>query len=351
MEAGDFAFSRPKDLSLCLCVLRLLYVVSALNLYAAVSNSSATRVDTRRSNELTCPLYPMTPALSPCSCFVAKWQWLARSFLLLLALCVTALSATAQATDLPVKPKGDVIDVPAKATGYVNDYARVLSPTARQQLESLCTEVDQKAKAQIFVVIVPSLGDRTVEDYSFDVATKWGVGPKGTSSGVLIFLAVNDHKYWVQVGYGLEPILPDGKVGGFGREAVPYLRQGNYDAAVTLMTRRIADVIAQDRGIALSGAPPPARPTGSDRGNGSGALVFLGLCIFFVYIVLKSMRGGGRGRGGGSGWWIAPMIASGMGRGGWGGGGFGGGGFGGGGGGFGGGGGGSFGGGGAGGSW
>jgi uncharacterized protein len=296
----------------------------------------------------------MTRALSPRSRSVAKWRLLTGCLLLLLALCPTALSAAAQATDLPVKPKGDVIDVPAKPTGYVNDYARVLSPVARQQLEALCTEVDQKAKAQIFVVTVPSLGDRAIEDYSLEVATKWGVGPKQTSSGILIFLAVNDHKYWTQVGYGLEGILPDGKVGGFGREAIPYLRQGNYDAAVMLLTRRIADVIAQDRGVTLSGAPPPRndRSNQNSASGGAGALVFLGLCIFFAYMILKSMRGGGgRGRGGGSGWWIGPLIASGMGRGGWGGGGFGGGGFGGGGGGFGGGGGGSFGGGGAGGSW
>jgi uncharacterized protein len=289
----------------------------------------------------------MTRAQSPCSCFVAKWQLLARAFLLLLVLCLAALSAAAQATDLPVKPKGDVIDVPAKPTGYVNDYARVLSPTARQQLEALCTEVDQKAKAQIFVVTVPSLGDRTIEDYSLEVATRWGVGPKQTSSGVLIFIAVNDHKYWVQVGYGLEPILPDGKVGGFGREAVPYLRQANYDAAVMLVTRRIADVIAQDRGITLTGAPPPAaRSHGSGQGTGNGlaGLFVLGVVIFILYAMMKRGGGSGRGRGGGSGWWIGPMIASGMGRGGWGGGGFGGGGFGGGGGG-------SFGGGGAGGSW
>jgi uncharacterized protein len=254
-----------------------------------------------------------------------------------------------------VKPKGDVIDVPAKPAAYVNDYARVLSPGARQQLEALCTEVNDKAKAQIFVVTVPSLGDRTVEDFSLDVATKWGVGPKQTSSGVLIFLAVNDHKYWTQIGYGLEPILPDGKVGGFGREAVPYLRQGNYDAAVTLLTRRIADVIAQDRGVALSGAPPPTpQAKGAGRGqdaSGIFGLILLGVFIFFVYTMINRGGGSGRGRGGGSGWWIGPLIASGMGRGGWGGGGFGGGGFGGGGGGFGGGGGGSFGGGGAGGSW
>jgi uncharacterized protein len=120
-----------------------------------------------------------------------------------------------------------------------------------------------------------------------------------------------------------------------------------------LMTRRVADVIAQNRGVTLSGAQPRNdRPNQNSASGDVGALVFLGLCIFFAYIMLKSMRGGGgRGRGGGSGWWIGPIIASGMGRGGWGGGGFGGGGFGGGGGGFGGGGGGSFGGGGASGSW
>jgi uncharacterized protein len=297
----------------------------------------------------------MTRALNLRSCYVPKRRCVLRSALLLLALCLAALSAAAQSTDLPVKPKGDVVDVPAKPAGYVNDYARVLSPAARQQLEALCTEVNDKAKAQIFVVTVPSLGDRTVEDFSLDVATKWGVGPKQNSSGALIFLAVNDHKYWTQVGYGLEGILPDGKVGGFGREAVPYLRQGNYDAAVTLMTRRIADVIAQDRGVTLSGAPPPTPQTnGSGHGQDSSGilgLILLGVFIFFVYAMINRGGRSGRGSGGGSGWWIGPLIASGMGRGGWGGGGFGGGGFGGGGGGFGGGGGGSFGGGGAGGSW
>ena len=154
------------------------------------------------------------------------------------------------------------------------------------------------------------------------------------------------------MGYGLEGILPDGKVGGFGREAIPYLRAGNYDAAVLLMTHRVADVIAQDRGITLSaGTLPPPRPhrPPDTQSNGMLSLLLLGVFIFIIY---KMMSGGsGRGRGGGSGWWIGPMIGVAMGRGGWGGGGFGGGGFGGGGGGFGGGGGGSFGGGGAGGSW
>jgi uncharacterized protein len=237
----------------------------------------------------------------------------------------------------------------SKPQGYVNDFAGVLSPAARGQLTALCTEVDQKAHAQIAVVTIPSLDGRPVQDYTIDLATKWGIGPKKSNRGILILLAIKDHKYWTEVGYGLEPILPDGKVGGFGREAVPFLRENNYDAAVLLMTRRVADVIAQDSGVTLGAQPPPAPASeGSARKDTSGRSNSLGGSLFLLFIFLAVIFKvfqffawvfgfhGGQVRGGGV-------------RGGWGGGGFGGGG--GGGGGFGGFGGGSFGGGGAGGSW
>src|SRR5579863_101065 len=185
---------------------------------------------------------------------------------LLLLLCL-ALPAVAQNA------------LPAKPAGYVNDYANVLSSNARAQLTALCTEIDQKAKAQIFVVTVPSLNGQPIEDFSLNLATKWGVGPKQTSSGVLILLAKEDRQYRFEVGYGLEAILPDGKVGGFGREAVPYLRAGNYDAAMILMTHRVADVIAQDRGITLSAGslqpPRPERPSQTEA-NGIWPLILLG---------------------------------------------------------------------------
>ena len=163
------------------------------------------------------------------------------AFLLLILIAAAPFASRAQTAQLPDKP-----------LGYVSDFANVLSPDAKAKLTALCTEVDQKAKAQIAVVTVPTLDGQSAFDYSYNLATKWGVGPKQLSRGVLILYATNDHKYWTQVGYGLEGILPDGKVGGFGREAVPILRQGNYDAALLLVTRRIADVIAQDAGVMSS---------------------------------------------------------------------------------------------------
>ena len=143
----------------------------------------------------------------------------------------------------------------------MNDFAGVLSAQAKEKLTALCAEVDQKAKAQIAVVTVSSLEGEPVEQFSIDLATQWGVGPKQKARGVMILVAPNDHKYRIEVGYGLEPILPDGKVGGFGREAVPLLRQNDYSGAVLLMTERVAAVIAADQKVtleSLSGAPPPS---------------------------------------------------------------------------------------------
>jgi uncharacterized protein len=271
--------------------------------------------------------------------------------LMLLVVIVCAMASA------PARVRAQSVDqVAAQAkTGYVTDLGGVLSPAAKDRLTALCREVDQKAQAQIAVVTVKSLQGNSISDYAFNLASRLGIGPKSSDRGVLILVAPNEHQYSTQVGYGLEPILPDGKVGGFGREAVPYFRQNDYDAAILLMTRRVADVIAADRGVTLSGAPPAApRAPGGDRGlpQGIGSIVTLIVLILvfggFLGPLLWAARGSSssnrRGR-----WMGGPPM------GGWGGGGFGGGwgggGSGGGGGGFGGFGGGSFGGGGASGGW
>jgi uncharacterized protein len=247
-----------------------------------------------------------------------------------------------------------------RPSNYVNDFAGVLDAGTEARLNDLCHQVEQKANAQIAVVTVKSLDGQDVVSYAVALYQKWGIGSKGKDRGVLILLATQDRQYWTTVGYGLEPILPDGKVGGFGREAVPLLKNGDYAGAVTLMTARVASVIAQDAGVTLDNQPrmAPVRQRPAPSG-GAGGLILLFIIIFFIVIpILRAIfRSGGPG-GGGSGWlgFLLGMLLSSGGGGGYGrGGGFGGfgggggGGFGGGG--FGGFGGGSTGGGGAGGSW
>lgn len=253
----------------------------------------------------------------------------ARRFLLFLVLCTSAALAE------PVSQ--------LHPGNYVNDFAHVLSAGTVSELNDTCLQIDQKAHAQVAVVTVNSLDGRDVESYAVDLFKAWGVGSKSTNRGVLVLFAIQDHRYRTEVGYGLEPILPDGKVGGFGREAVPLLKQGDYDGAIKLVTLRVADVIASDAGIQLTGAkPPPVRRT-TERGIGISPLVLIILLLFLggplasiIWAISRASGYGGYGRrgpwGGGFG-----GFGGGFGGGGWGGGGFGGGGGGGGFGGFGGG--------------
>ena len=231
-----------------------------------------------------------------------------------------------------------------RPTGYVNDFTHVLTPDTVTRVENLCQEVDQKAHAQIAVVTLNSLDGSDVETYAVDLFKKWGIGSKASDRGVLILYAIGDRRSRIEVGYGLEPILPDGKVGSIQREAAPLLRNGDYSGGISLVANRVADVIAQDAGVQLTNAQPraPMEPAEEpSQGISVGGILLLVIVVLlFLFTPLRSLL-----------FW---MLLSGFGGGGGGrrsGGGWGGGGFGGGGGGFGGFGGGSSGGGGASGSW
>src|SRR5437016_6331367 len=153
-----------------------------------------------------------------------------------------------------------------KPAGYVNDFAGVLDAGSAQRITQICSQIEHKAQAQIAVVTIRSLDGSDIESFAVDLYKQWGIGAKSTNRGVLVLLAVNDHKYRIEVGYGLEPILPDGKVGGFGREAVPYFRQNQYGPALELLTHRVAETIAEDAKISLD-APAPRPPPRTRRSS------------------------------------------------------------------------------------
>jgi uncharacterized protein len=262
-------------------------------------------------------------------------------FLLLLAAFILVSFAAARAEN--------IADL-SQPTDYVSDYAHVLSPEAVARLDSICSQLDHTAaNAQLAVVTVHDLNGDDAADYADQLETKWKMGRKGSDRGALVLLAVADHKYRIEVGYGLEGILPDGKTGDIGRDMVPDLKAGDYDGAVTLAVGEVAQVIADDAKITLTQdepVAPPSQPASQGIPVGRIILIIILLLFFGGGSLLRMLFG-------------ASLFFGGWGRGGWGGGsgtggGFGGGSFGGGGGGgfsgFGGGGGG-FGGGGAGGSW
>lgn len=193
---------------------------------------------------------------------------------------------------------------------YVNDFAGVIDASTEEKLNALCQEVEQKTNAQIAVVTIKTLDGEEASFYTAELFKQWGVGGKKDDRGVLILLATQDRKYWTEVGYGLEPILPDGKVGGFGREMVPALRSGDYGAAVTLNVQRVAQTIAADSNATLTGAAELPQQEYGNEDSGRGLAPFIPMIVIFLLIMLSNR--GRRRRGG-----VPPVF--------WGGGGFGGG--------------------------
>jgi uncharacterized protein len=205
-------------------------------------------------------------------------------------------------------------------TGYVNDFAGVLSPTTKYNLENLCTQVDRQAHAQIAVVTIKTLDDdEPIDDFAVKLQEKWKVGKKGTDRGVLILFVMNPKKYRIEVGYGLEGILNDAKVGDIGRAMVPAASQGDFNTAIPLGVQQIARIIAADAGVTLSQPQPvhqyhrqqaPVQLSLFEILIGGGVIL---LILFFLvktgntgllFFLLGSLMGGGGGgyrggRGGG----------------------------------------------------
>jgi len=208
--------------------------------------------------------------------------------------------------------------------GYVTDLAGVINPATRQKIELLATEVEQKTGAQIAVVTVNSLEGQTREDYAVDLYKHLGIGSKKDDRGVLLLIAPTERQYRVEVGYGLEPVINDARAGDIGREMVPDLRKGDFSAAALTGATSIAQYIAADAGVQLTGLPQ-RQPRPATR-EAPWWLPFVLFGGFFLLISALSRAGrGGRGPragGGGMGGGALPWILLGgsMGGGSWGGG-------------------------------
>ena len=241
------------------------------------------------------------------------------ALVLLLALC---LPAPAQGPEL-------------QPSGHINDFAGVLSGQAKSQLEMVAVEIKQKTGAEIAVAIVKSLEGDTVENFSNILAERWGVGDE-EDRGALLLLAIEDRKMRIEIGYGLEPIIPDGRAGEIREHMRPHLEAGDYDMAVATGVVELGRIVAQDAGVTLTmlGRSQPARGGGRRRSRGFGIWPLL---FFLPFLFMRRRRRGGWHGGALTTAWMLGSLGGGCGFGGGSGfssggfGGFGGGGFGGGG--------------------
>lgn len=247
-------------------------------------------------------------------------------------------------------------ELPPKSNTLVTDYTNTLSADEKQRLEDKLVAFNDSTSSQIAIVMIHSIGDYDVNDYAQKLGRAWGIGQKGKNNGVIILVALDDHKMSIQTGYGMEGALPDVITQQIRvNDMNPRFKEGKFYEG---LNAGVDDIIKYTKGEYKA---DPNAQKGRDKNNGIPAGLIILIVIVILIMVFRNRGGGGGGgrvigsRGAASPfWWFLAGNALGRGSsgGGWGGfsggrGGFGGGG----GGGFGGFGGGSFGGGGSGGSW
>lgn len=202
-------------------------------------------------------------------------------------------------------------------TGYVNDYAKVIDDATRQKLESRIREFNQSSnpKVEIAVATVRTTGDRPIFEYSLAVARGWKIGAKSDDNpGLLLFVAVDDRKYFTQISRNLEDELPDGLAGSIQREyLVPEFKKGNYGKGISdTIEKYILTIEASQRGET---PPTDAANTVRERDlvdrtfDAIPNWVCRGICILIVILFLISLFSGkGKGGGGSGGSGVASGI-------------------------------------------
>ncbi len=180
--------------------------------------------------------------------------------------------------------------VPA-LTGRVNDYAAMISPPVKADLEAKLKQFETAESTQIVILTVPSLKGDPIEDFSIRVAEAWKIGQKGKDNGVLLIVSKDDHKVRIEVGYGLEGKLTDLVAGHITRnEIVPAFKAGQFDAGFTKgVTAIIAAVHGEYKGTpkVKGDADAPSMPL----------LGIIFLVIFLIFQFVRRFFGGGFGGG------------------------------------------------------
>ncbi len=182
-----------------------------------------------------------------------------------------------------------------KPQGYVSDFAGVVDPASREALERYAKQLEASTGVQLALVTLRSLEGEPIEDVANELFRRWGVGRKETNEGVLLLLAIEDRKSRLEVGYGLEPYLPDGFAGSLLRQMRPALRAGDYGAAMLEAAEAIGARVAAAKGVSIepaAGAPRRAPPE-----EAPPWATLIGLAVLVLWLAVISGRSHYRRRG------------------------------------------------------
>src|SRR5262245_18091517 len=171
-----------------------------------------------------------------------------------------------------------------KPSGPINDFAGVLDQPAREELTKLAADVEAETTAEIAVATVTTLDGMSVEEYANRLFREWGIGQKAADNGVLILVAPSERLMRIEVGYGLEGVLPDGLTGQIIREEfTPQFKVGHYAQGIVSGTHRVAEVVRRNHTLT------PDERKQLDAAKTKNPPLLLLVPFFAVFVVIGSV--------------------------------------------------------------
>lgn len=190
---------------------------------------------------------------------------------------------------------------PGKPQGFVSDYAKVISSTAVSSIENQLQSLKNLTGVEVAVVTIPSLQNETIETYAEKLFREWGIGTKGKDNGLLILVAPNDRMVKIEVGYGLEGVIPDSIADGIIRkEMLPQFKLGDYSMGISSAVNVIVGIINNTTDKSIY----------SDVPKKSGSGVNIEFVIFFLFIVANILA---QYLSKTKSWWLGGLIGAGIG--------------------------------------
>lgn len=202
------------------------------------------------------------------------------------------MSFSAMAIDLP-EPTNDF---------FVNDFADVIDDDVETELQAIGEDLYNQTTAQVVVVTVQSLDGYEVDEYALELGREWGVGSSETSNGVVLLLSVNDRQVTIQVGYGLEGCLPDGKTGRIlDQYGIPHFTYDDFSTGLADTYRVLVSTVCEEYNVELSDdynldLYNYNENNSTDLQSDDLLAIFIVLFIaFFVFSLIASKFSGGNG--------------------------------------------------------
>ena len=212
-------------------------------------------------------------------------------------------ASSKQTTNIEVKTEvssnenvATVPDVKKINTIYISDKAHLLTNATKQDLLKIGTDLDNKYKAQIAVYTIDSLEGKSIEEYANELFRKIGIGDKNKNNGVLILVAKKDHKARIEVGYGLEGAIPDGKAGRILKTMLNEFKKDKYDEGIRLAYGQIANEIYKANN---DKAKVDVGEVEEDDDIDIVFIIIVIIILFIIFVILENNSGGGYHGGGG----------------------------------------------------